>query len=130
MITGFEDITRDLDEKEKVVAAIILNGMKHKIGKDQAVTSVKIIAGLKENKGIVLTGSRLRKIMHVLHVGGALPNLVATSKGYYLSDSYKDIIQYCKSLEERIQRIQRRLDTAKRTRDWFMTGKQGKIEFL
>jgi hypothetical protein len=56
--------------------------------------------------GYKLTDARLRKIIHHIRIKNIIPLLIATSKGYYISNDENEIELYIKSLNERINSIQ------------------------
>lgn len=105
MITNFSEQTQELNDYElKSLLPIIIQGLKTKIGKDKAVTNKHICKALK-NFGHKLTDSRLRKIIHHIRANDLVPLLIATSKGYYVSNNDEEIQDYIKSLQERANSI-------------------------
>lgn len=107
MINGFETQTAELnDYEEKTLLPLMVKGLKSKIGKSRAITSSQMINGLK-TKGHKVDSSRIRKIIHHIRITGLVECLMATSKGYYISNDKKEIDNYIESLIQRAESIQR-----------------------
>lgn len=72
MIKGFSEETQPLTEYErKVILPIILEGLKTKIGKANAVTNKYIISRLRDSYKI--DAARLRKIINHIRTNDLLP---------------------------------------------------------
>lgn len=100
MILGFEDITAILTEEEKLLVKPMVNGFSRRWGKENAITSKEIIEAMYAAYNVKLTGAKVRKyINYIRH--HHLPNLVATSNGYYLTNDYKELREYLESLDGR-----------------------------
>lgn len=112
MVTGFEEFSYELTELEqqkiypkfieawkgRVVNELIktndmISGMQNWIVKQNITTS--------KGKIYKMTGPRMRKIIHCARVKGDLPNMIATSKGYFRSDDPQEIKNFIKSCRER-----------------------------
>jgi len=106
MITNFEEITQDLRDTEKELLPILINGLKNKTGKGQAVTGSIIIKAFEDNKGVKLTDARLRKMINVIRINNLIPCLCSSKKGYYIAVNQEEIKDYIQSLDERISAIQ------------------------
>jgi len=105
MIKNFEEITKELSWYESaVLLPLFIRGLKNKIGKENAVTSTEIVRNLK-SKGYKLNGVRVRKLIHHIRVNHLIPRLIATSKGYYVSNDKEEIEAFILSLEQRISSI-------------------------
>lgn len=101
MLLGFEEITKDLNDYEKyTLVPVMLRGLSSKLGKEKAVTANKIVQSLKGH--FKLNDVRVRKIVNHIRKCNLLPGLVASSKGYYLSQDPVDLIRYAKSVQGRI----------------------------
>ncbi len=100
MLKGFEDITADITEKENALVPVMLKGFDRHIGKDQAITSKEIIEGINNYSGIKLNEARLRMIINYIR-HHHIPNLMATSNGYYVSNDFRELVDYLESLEGR-----------------------------
>ena len=106
MITGFEELTEPLTEKEETVfLPPILQGLRAKIGREKAVTNKSIIQGLKVNRGIRISEARVRKIINHIRCNDLVPCLVATSDGYYIAESEQELLDYEESLAGREEAI-------------------------
>ena len=105
MITNFEDRTKELNEYElDTLLPIVVKGLNTKQGKDKAITNSAICKALKA-MGYKISDVRLRKIIHYIRANNIIPLLLATSRGYYVSNDSIEISDYIKSLDERINSI-------------------------
>lgn len=104
MIDGFEDITQELTWEEREMLPLIIKGLKSHKGADNPVTSKQIIAGMKKH-GYVLSGARVRKIIHHIRVNRKVNCLLANGKGYWVSEDPTEIQTYLKSLSQRERSI-------------------------
>ena len=102
MITGFEELTEPLTEKEETVfLPPILQGLRAKIGREMAVTNKVIIQGLRVNRGIKISEARVRKIINHIRCNDLVPCLIATSEGYYIAQTEQELLDYEESLAGR-----------------------------
>lgn len=109
MIKGFSEETQPLTEYErKVILPIILEGLKTKIGKANAVTNKYIISRLRDSYKI--DAARLRKIINHIRTNDLLPGLIATSEGYFLATTESELLEYEESLKGREETIKAVLD--------------------
>ncbi len=97
----FEEITSPLTIEERNAVPILINRFKGLPGKKNLVSARKIIEGLKANRGITLTGARLRKVINYIRINHKLVGLVANSKGYYLTTNPDELNSWIISLRER-----------------------------
>jgi len=104
MIEGFEKYTGKLTDYELNMAEVIAKGLRGKIGKENAITSGRIISAMT-NSGYELTGARLRKIINYLRTSKKVENLICSSDGYYRTEDPEEILRYIKSLEHRAEAI-------------------------
>lgn len=82
MIKGFSEETQPLTEYErKVILPIILEGLKTKIGKANAVTNKYIISRLRDSYKI--DAARLRKIINHIRTNDLLPGLMQGKGAYF-----------------------------------------------
>lgn len=114
MLTGFEQETAPLNAIElraaRIIAYCLITGHT---GADKAVTAQHICnamakqsAEFRDEKGRpYLNGARIRKIVNHLRVTGACPRLIASSKGYYISNDRQEITEYIQSLYARAEAI-------------------------
>jgi len=106
MITGFEEYTKELDQYELTrLLPAIYEGMKTKIGKENAITNSEAVRKMKAH-GLKITDARFRKILHVIRVSGMIEGIVGTSKGYYIARNRDEWVSYLKSINERLAHIQ------------------------
>lgn len=109
MITNFEEITEDITEAEKSLVPFFVKGFATKTKENpiKAPEIVKLLNEFLKKQGIdapKITPERLRKIVNYIRVNSLLP-LIATSKGYYVSEDQDEIIKQIQSLKERAAAI-------------------------
>lgn len=101
MINGFEKETHDLSQYEiSILVPQVVEILKNKIGKQNSITNDKIREIINQHKAI-LTNSRLRQIIHYIRVKGFVKCLIATNKGYYISNNVEEFMGYMDSLTQR-----------------------------
>ena len=113
MIYGFENETAPLNNIELQAAAIIRDCLiNFHVGAKRAVTAEQIARGMAnmelfrdKNSNPYLNGARIRKIVNHLRITGACPRLIASSKGYYVSNDREEITEYIQSLYARAEAI-------------------------
>lgn len=105
MITGFEEYTKSLSKEEQRIAPVVVNMLSYATGHQMAITAKKISKAVKK-LGHKMRGPRVRKMIHELRVNQVVPNLIASSNGYYVSTDQKEKERYIKSLDERIAAIE------------------------
>lgn len=111
MLNGFENITQSLTSKElETLLPGFIAGLKKRVGKNNAITSTAIIKGF-EQKGTKINGSTVRKIINHIRTHDLLPGLIASEKGYYISNDTNEIKEYVKSLAGRENEIRRVKET-------------------
>lgn len=105
MIDGFEDIVYDLTEEEKLLVPGFVASLKKRIGFMNAITASEITRIYKERYDIEIPGPRVRKIINYIRNHYMVLGLMATSKGYYVSQNINELVRYSGSLRQREQRI-------------------------
>lgn len=110
MLTGFEDITKELTNEEKLFLKPLLNGFNSH-GKDNPIKAPDIVEAMNKwaiKKGIKANFSevRLRKMVNAIRTNGVLP-LIATDKGYYTTTERAELEKQILSLRERANSIMR-----------------------
>lgn len=105
MINGFEAETHELTEDELKMVAPMVKGLSTKIGERAAITNDSMLYGMKL-QGYKANNARIRKLIHHIRVKRLVPNLVATSKGYYVENDPVKLQSYLDSLDQRIRSIQ------------------------
>lgn len=105
MIIGFERETHELTpyEEEKILP-LVVSGLSKRIGKSKAITNAEMVERLKAH-GYKASGPRIRKVIHHIRITGAVKCLMATSKGYYVSNDRKELQDYVDSLHQRADSI-------------------------
>lgn len=116
MIKGFDNETQPLTEYElEQVLPAILEGLKNKIGKANAVTNKFIISRLRGTYKV--DAARIRKIINYIRTNDLLPGLIATSEGYFLATTESELLEYEDSLKGREEAIKAvRLSIARQRR--------------
>jgi hypothetical protein len=113
MITNFENITEGLTHEENtIVLPKVIELLKWRKGKENAVTNRKLV-NLLTAMGHDVCEPRIRKIINQIRLKGLVRNLLATSKGYYVTNDEKEIRNYVMSLHERASAINAIADTFK-----------------
>ena len=105
MITNFENVTEGLSHEEKtVILPKVIELVKWRKGKENAVSNRKLV-NLLNAMGHPISEPRIRKMINQIRVNGLVKNLLATSKGYYVSNDQTEIKNYVQSLHERASAI-------------------------
>lgn len=96
MIQGFSEQTKPLtDYEDKVILPLIVQGLHGKVGKSKAMCSALKSYGCK------IDSPRIRKIINHIRLSGMVIGLIATSEGYYIAETRKELEDYLRSLEGR-----------------------------
>lgn len=103
MIINFEEITYELNDEEKKILHLLINGFKN-YTQQNPIKEPEIVSRFNERTGLKLSGVRLRKLVNYIRSNGLLP-LVATSKGYFVSYDKEVIYSQIKSLRQRATSI-------------------------
>lgn len=113
MISGFISETAPLTDYERnELLPVVVAGLRNKVGREKAVTSGYICSRLRA-AGYKVDGARLRKVINHIRLTGLVRRLIATSEGYYISNSREELSQYIHSLqgrEESIRSVRRALE--------------------
>ena len=114
MLFGFEQETAPLNEVENKAAQIIAYCLQRgHIGSERAVTAQHICNSLANQDAMFrtekgspyLNGARIRKIINFIRTNGMCPHLIASSKGYYISNNRDELSEYIQSLHARAAAI-------------------------
>ena len=101
MIQGFSEQTKPLtDYEDKVILPLIVQGLHGKVGKSKAITNKAMCSALK-SYGCKIDSPRIRKIINHIRLSGMVIGLIATSEGYYIAETRKELEDYLRSLEGR-----------------------------
>jgi hypothetical protein len=108
MITNFEIITEELNEKELKIIPILVNGFKNH-SQSNPVKAPAIVRNMNNHLkkigiDLTMTEPRLRKCCNYIRSNSIIP-LIATSKGYFVSQDKDIIASQIKSLRERANSI-------------------------
>jgi len=108
MIAGFEEQTQALNDQELIIARKIISaieGLYRKYGEDDSLITNKQLREWLANNGYKVSDARIRKIINTIRLKGWLPQLAATSKGYYICTDRQKQIDYINSLNSRVASI-------------------------
>lgn len=106
MISGFEEITYELTDYEKVkLLPCLVAGFSQMVGKNK-VFSNKQICDKLISVGYEINDARLRKLIHHIRTKNLVPGLIGTSKGYYKATTKAELEEYLISLRERKRSIE------------------------
>jgi len=105
MIETFEEYTAPLTDEETALRDYVVPFLAKHVGKDKAVSNAEMCKGLAEY-GYKVDSPRLRKIIHNIRVNNPIPLLIASSKGYYVSEDVEEVYVWLKSIASRIGALQ------------------------
>lgn len=108
MITNFEEITQELSDVEMEVLPLVISGFRnHK--EDDPIKAPDIVKSLDryfylKDIDVRMTEVRLRKFVNYIRTKSLLP-LIATSKGYFVTEDPQVLRKQIRSLHERANSI-------------------------
>jgi hypothetical protein len=105
MITGFEDLTKDLTDKDRHIVLTTIRVLRVCNGKASAIKNREIAREVATVTGYVLTSIRIRKVVNYIRVKNLLPGLLASSLGYYIASNEQEYLDYIESLDDRIRSV-------------------------
>ena len=104
MIKNFENITNELTEYELTLIPSIIKGF-NRYSKEYPIKAPDIVSRYNaSHSDYKLTEPRLRKMVNYIRSNGLAP-LIATSKGYYVSNDVAEIKGQIESLRQRADSI-------------------------
>lgn len=110
MITGYEDITRELSHRElNHYIPMLISGFRAKIGKENIVSTHEIIEKIYKreqktnNKAVKLTEPRIRKMAAYIIMNDLVPCLISCRKGFYIATEPQEIDNEIRSLNDRMK---------------------------
>lgn len=108
MIEGFEKETHELNEAERALIPFFTYELRLRKGESNAITNKQLIELIKNRQpNASLSGPRVRKIINYIRINGLVRLLCANSKGYFVAVKHKEIEDYLKGLDQRINEQQR-----------------------
>lgn len=109
MITNFENITHDLTEEELLLIPVMVKSFS-RYSKEYPINAPDVVARFNASGAkYKLTEPRLRKMVNYIRSNGLIA-LIATSKGYYVSNEKDEIMKQVESLRQRANSIHRCAD--------------------
>lgn len=101
MIKGFEHITPKLNKEElNIILPKVIGILSNRVGKAKAIKNHEV-SSMMSSLGYSLDAPKIRKFITYIRLKGLIVNLIATSQGYYVSNSSKEIQDYIISLQQR-----------------------------
>jgi hypothetical protein len=98
---SFPEYTAKLSDYEKyTLLPIIVRGLETKIGQDNAITNPQMVKAMKA-AGYKITEPRIRKLVNHIRINGLIINLIASSKGYYISHDIEERRKWAEGMRER-----------------------------
>lgn len=108
-VINFDEYTHELTELERKCVDIMVERFRsRRVG--SAVKNSQIAKFFLDTHKIKLGGARIRKCVNYIRANGLVSNLVATSKGYYVTENPEEIRKYVYSLRQRSNAIKRIAD--------------------
>ena len=90
----FEPETTKLTEYELKLVPIVVNILKSRLGRENAITNKNLVNRMSKLGFSSITPERMRKLINHIRIYDLLDCLVASSKGYYISNDEKEISDY------------------------------------
>lgn len=119
MIQSFEEQTHPLTDYElKTLLPLMIQGFTTKIGVTKCVTNPQICKALK-SKGFEVNEPRIRKLVFYIRQQNLVPNLIASSKGYWIATDRKEVDTWIDSLQSRIDALTETLNYATKLKENF-----------
>ena len=101
----FEPETTKLTEYELKLVPIVVNILKSRLGRENAITNKNLVNRMSKLGFSSITPERMRKLINHIRIYDLLDCLVASSKGYYISNNEKEISDYIDSMRGREEAI-------------------------
>lgn len=106
MITTFETQTKPLNEYEReTLLPIMVRCLAKHIGKSCAISNAQMCEKMALY-GYQIGEVRVRKIINHIRNNGLVECLIATGKGYYVTESIQEMEAYIESVKNREDAIQ------------------------
>ena len=112
-IVLFEPETSKLSEYEKdELMPVMVKSLQNKVGKENAVTNCYMVEKMQEH-GYKISEARVRKIVNYIRIHGLIDRLMASNKGYYITEDKNEMSNYIQSLigrEEAIHEVRETME--------------------
>lgn len=106
MIQGFETQTAQLTDYEStVLLPVFVKCLTRHVGKGAAITNKKMREGLEAQGYEVGDDARVRKIINHIRNNMLVECLIASSRGYYVTTSKREMREYIEGLKKRSDAI-------------------------
>lgn len=101
----FEPDTSKLSEYEMdELMPVMVKCLQNKVGKENAVTNCYMVEKMQEH-GYKISEARVRKIINYIRIHGLIDRLMASNKGYYITEDENEMSNYIQSLIGREEAI-------------------------
>jgi hypothetical protein len=104
MIAGFKSFTQELNDYERYTLLPVVADILRHSSKKQPVINRLAVKSLMQ-QGYVISDSRFRKVVAEIRLNAIVPNVIASSKGYYRSDDQGEVSAYIDGLYARANAI-------------------------
>lgn len=117
MIVRFEEITKPLSEYAKtILVPMVVDLLLDRVGAEKAITNARLRDAIDTRARRLareystpepkpVADATVRAVIHRIRAEGLVADLVASSAGYYVAETAKDVIEYAESLRERADSI-------------------------
>lgn len=109
----FEPETSKLSEYEMdELMPVIVKCLQNKVGKENAVSNRFMVEKMQEH-GYDISEVRVRKIINYIRIHGLIEHLMASNKGYYITEDKNEMSNYIQSLigrEEAIHEVREAME--------------------
>ena len=120
MLTGFEEITKDLTLAEKEQARHAWKYITEASKRGMNAPNNHIALHIKKATGKKPSAALVRKMIAWMHTEGHLQNLIATGSGYRIAKTEQELRDYHESQSQRINAINARKQAVERDLTHFL----------
>lgn len=92
-------------EEKAVVVPLLIKRLRLAKRKKQAMTNEHLRNSLLKNHLVKVNYRTLQKLIHHIRVNGKVKNLIAGSKGYYISSNADEISNYLRVIKGRVTEL-------------------------
>ena len=100
MINGFEEFTIEITPKQYPKVERVVNGLKKRVGKNNAITNKRMREFLKK-EDMIIGDAEMRKIIQFIRQNNLIPRLCSTGTGYYVASNDSEWIEWLESYKSR-----------------------------